>query len=34
VVTHDPAVARYARRVLQMLDGKIVTDGMPARPVI
>jgi ABC-type lipoprotein export system ATPase subunit len=32
VVTHDAAVARYARRVLQMLDGKIVADGSPARP--
>ncbi|MFZ0820908.1 MAG: ABC transporter ATP-binding protein [Candidatus Acidiferrales bacterium] len=34
VVTHDPAVARYARRVLKMLDGKIVADGSPARPVM
>jgi ABC-type lipoprotein export system ATPase subunit len=34
VVTHDAAVARYARRVLQMLDGKIVSDGAPARPVM
>jgi putative ABC transport system ATP-binding protein len=34
VVTHDPAIARYAARVLQMLDGKIVADGSPARPVM
>jgi ABC-type lipoprotein export system ATPase subunit len=32
VVTHDAAVARYAQRVLQMLDGRIVADGRTARP--
>ena len=31
VVTHDPEVARYARRVLQMLDGEIVSDSKPTR---
>jgi ABC-type lipoprotein export system ATPase subunit len=32
VVTHDSAVANRARRVLQMLDGKIISDGSHARP--
>jgi putative ABC transport system ATP-binding protein len=32
VVTHDHVVAGHAGRVLQMLDGKIVADGAPARP--
>ncbi|HUK30526.1 MAG TPA: ABC transporter ATP-binding protein [Candidatus Acidoferrum sp.] len=32
VVTHDPVVASHSERVLQMKDGRIVSDGRPARP--
>lgn len=31
VVTHDTVVSSHAQRVLQMKDGKIVSDGRPAR---
>lgn len=30
-VTHDPEIARRARRVIEMSDGRIVSDGRPAR---
>ncbi len=30
VVTHDAAVAARGRRTIRMLDGRIVTDGIPA----
>jgi putative ABC transport system ATP-binding protein len=30
VVTHDPKVGERARRILQMVDGKIVSDAPPA----
>jgi peptide/nickel transport system ATP-binding protein len=29
IVTHDPDVARRARRVVTMVDGRIVSDGPP-----
>jgi ABC-type uncharacterized transport system YnjBCD ATPase subunit len=29
LVTHDPAVARRARRVIRMRDGKVESDGTP-----
>jgi putative ABC transport system ATP-binding protein len=32
VVTHDAVVSSHAQRVLQMKDGKIVSDGRPSRP--
>jgi ABC-type lipoprotein export system ATPase subunit len=32
VVTHDAVVSSHAQRVLQMKDGKIVSDGRPTRP--
>jgi len=28
--THDPAVSRYARRIVKMLDGRIAEDGVAA----
>jgi putative ABC transport system ATP-binding protein len=28
--THDPSVSRYARRIVKMLDGRIVEDGIAA----
>ncbi len=34
VVTHDPAVAAYADRVVRLLDGKIVEISMNAAPTI
>jgi ABC-type lipoprotein export system ATPase subunit len=34
VVTHDAAVASRARRVLKMLDGRIVADDRVARPSV
>ena len=30
MVTHEPAVARYAERILYFVDGKLVKDGPPA----
>jgi putative ABC transport system ATP-binding protein len=32
LVTHEPDIARYAARVLQILDGEINSDKMVARP--
>ena len=33
VVTHDPAVAEYAHRLIELLDGRVVSDtGAEARP--
>jgi len=29
VVTHDPKVGERAKRILQMVDGRIVRDGPP-----
>ena len=28
--THDPAVSRYAKRIVKMLDGRISGDGAAA----
>jgi putative ABC transport system ATP-binding protein len=33
LVTHEPEVARYARRVLQFRDGRVVRDECNAEPV-
>jgi ABC-type lipoprotein export system ATPase subunit len=30
MVTHSPECAGYARRILQMSDGRLVGDGSPA----
>lgn len=30
MVTHEPAIARYAERILYFVDGKLVKDGPPA----
>jgi putative ABC transport system ATP-binding protein len=32
IVTHEPDVARFARRVLRFLDGRVVADERPAAP--
>jgi putative ABC transport system ATP-binding protein len=32
VVTHEPEVARFARRVLRFLDGRVVADERNASP--
>jgi putative ABC transport system ATP-binding protein len=29
MVTHDPAIARYARRVIRIVDGRIATEEQP-----
>jgi len=29
MVTHDPEVARQAKRVIRLLDGLVVSDGPP-----
>ncbi|MFN8584731.1 MAG: ABC transporter ATP-binding protein [Dehalococcoidia bacterium] len=34
VVTHDPAVAARADRVIRMLDGRVVEDGSNPRPAV
>jgi len=31
VVTHDPGVAAHARRIIRILDGKIVADELAGR---
>lgn len=33
IVTHDPGIARRARRVVEMRDGKIISDGKPGEVV-
>jgi hypothetical protein len=33
VVTHDPAVARRARRIVVMADGRIVAEGLIGSPL-
>ena len=32
LVTHEPDVARFARRVLRFLDGKVIADEANAAP--
>ena len=32
LVTHDPRIATHARRVLRMLDGRLIADAEPATP--
>jgi putative ABC transport system ATP-binding protein len=32
IVTHEPDIARFARRVLRFLDGRVVADERPAAP--
>jgi len=32
LVTHEPDIARHARRVLQFLDGAVVRDEFNAMP--
>ena len=34
LVTHEPDIARQARRVVQMRDGRIVSDGPPTDPAV
>ena len=32
LITHEPGVARHARRVIHIKDGVIALDGVPADP--
>ena len=32
LVTHDPAVARQAERIIEIRDGEIIADSRPAPP--
>lgn len=34
MVTHDPAIAEQCRRVVRLLDGKVVSDQLNAHPVL
>ncbi|MGH2625316.1 MAG: macrolide ABC transporter ATP-binding protein, partial [Anaerolineales bacterium] len=34
LVTHDPFIARHARRVVRLSDGRMVSDGPVAEPLV
>jgi len=34
IVTHDPAVAAQADRVVHILDGRLTDDAAPLRPAV